>query len=472
MTTLQSAGIGSGLDVNGLVTQLVAGERAPKQAQITKQQADVATKISALGSLKGALGTFQAALASLKSADALSGRSAKSGDDKVFGVSAAANAVAGSYGIKVVNLASAQQITSTEFASGPTQVVGNGLLKIELGTKSFTVNVVENSNDTLEKIRDSINAATDNVGVRAAIVTATDGAHLVLTSSKTGVANQIKITTSEGNGGLAALTFAPGNENNFTQLKPAADAKILIAGFERTSDSNVVANVVDGVTLTLLKTSPLLNASGSPLDPDNLTEVSLDVAVNLDTAQGRINGFVAQYNALASTLANLQSFDATTKKAGALIGDALVRSIESDVRGGLTRPVETATGAFRTLASLGITTKKDGTLEVNTTKLKAALESDLASVASVFSSAQGLATRLDGVIAPRLASTGDIATRNKTLDQRTKALTADQAALEKRLALVQQRFLKQFSALDNVLARMQTTSSFLTQQLAKLPSAG
>jgi flagellar hook-associated protein 2 len=460
MAVLQSTGLGSGLDVNGLVTQLVAAERAPKQSQITKQQADVTVKITALGSLKGALGSFQAALASLKSVDALTGRTAKSGDDKVFTAAAGAAAVTSSYGIRVVRLASAVQLSSDPFVTGAAEVVGNGLLKIDLGQKSFTINVVQNSNDTLEKIRDSINAATDNVGVRAAIVTATDGAHLILTSSKTGAANTIKITTSEGNGGLARLTYAADNLVNYADppLKKAEDALIEIAGFERTSDSNVVSNVVEGVTLTLFKESD--------------TEVSLDVAVNLDATQSRINGFVTQYNSLASTLANLQSFDATTKKAGALLGDALARSIDSDVRGALTRLVDTATGTFRTLASLGITTKKDGTLEVNATKLKSALESDLASVASVFSSAEGLAARLDALIAPRLASSGDIATRNKTLDQRSKALTKDQAELEKRLALVQQRFLKQFSALDSVLSQLQTTSSFLTQQLAKLPSSG
>lgn len=459
MATLQSTGIGSGLDVNGIVTQLVAADRAPKQNQITKQQTQVATKISAMGNLKGALGAFQAALSSLKTTEVFNSRTAKSGDEKIFTVTADSTATAGSYGARVTQLAKAQQLSSTAFVAGSTSVVGTGLLKIEVGAKNFTINV-DSTNSTLAGIRDSINNSADNADVRATIVNGADGAHLVLTATKTGAANVIKVTTTEGDGGLSRLTYgAPADTANYTQLKPAQDSIITIAGQVSTNASNVVTGAIDGVTLTLLKEDPA-------------TEVSLDVALDTATITSRINNFVAQYNSLASTMGSLQSYDAETRKAGALLGDSLLRSIEGDLRNGMGLPVASAPSAYQTLSSIGITTKKDGTLEVNSAKLKTAVETSSAGVAELFGSENGVAARLDKLIAPRLASEGDIAARNKTLDKRTAALKTDQAALDARMAVVQQRYLKQFSALDSLLAGMQNTSSFLAQQLANLPKIG
>jgi flagellar hook-associated protein 2 len=462
MATLSSAGIGSGLDVQGIVTQLVAAERGPKQNQINKANAQIATKITAMGSLKGALGAFQNALSSLKTTDIFNSRTAKSGDEKIFTVSADSTATAGSYDVHVEKLAKAPQLSSDAFVTGATEVVGTGQLKIETGTKSFSVTIDE-EHKTLADIRDAINKSTDNTDIKATIVKGTDGAHLVLTSSKTGEANAIKISTTEGDGGLARLTYsAPGDVTNFTELKPAQDSVIIIAGQQSKNDSNVVKGAIDGVTLTLL-------AENKEVDD----VVSLDVALDTGSITSRINNFVAQYNGLASTMASLQSYNADTKVAGPLLGDSLLRSIESDLRSGLVTPVSgTSQSNYQTLASLGITTKKDGTLEVNAEKLKKAIETDSASVAQLFGSENGIAARLDKQIAPRLAAEGDIAARNKGLDKRSATLKVDQTTLEARLAVVQQRYMKQFTALDSLLSNMSSTSSYLAQQLSSIANIG
>lgn len=459
MPTLQSTGIGSGLDVQGLVSQLVAAERAPKQNQITKQQTEVATKISAMGSLKGALGAFQSVLSPLKSLDSFNVRSATSGDEKIFTATATSAAAPGTYDIEVEKLAKAQQLSSDPFVSADT-VVGTGLLTVTLGTKSFTVKVDE-TNSKLSAIRDAINKAPDNTGVRAAIVNATDGAHLVITSTKTGAANVIKVTQSDGDGGLSKLTYdAPGDTANYIELKPAQDAEIRIATYLHKSDSNTVKGALDGVTLTLLKES----------EAD--VETSLDIKQNVETVVTRVNNFVSQYNALAKTIGSLQSYEPSTQKAGALLGDALLRNIDADLRRGLVSPVDGATGTYTTLASVGLTTNKDGTLVVDESKLRAALAADFDAVGTVFASENGVAARLDRLLAPRLAGTGDIAQRNKMLDERGKQLTRDQTALDARMTAIQARYMKQFTALDTLLSSMQTTSSYLTQQLANLPRIG
>jgi flagellar hook-associated protein 2 len=174
-------------------------------------------------------------------------------------------------------------------------------------------------------------------------------------------------------------------------------------------------------------------------------------------------------------MGSLQSYDAATKKAGPLLGDSMLRSIESDLRSNLTTPVINAEGtssAYQTLASLGITTQKDGTLKVDAAKLKTAINTDSAGVARVFGSENGVAARLDKLIAPRLAAEGDIATRNKTLDKRTASLKVDQTTLDARMAVVQQRYLKQFTTLDSLLANMSSTSNYLAQQLSSIANIG
>ena len=455
--TLQSAGVGSGLDVKGLVAQLVAAEKAPKQNQITKEQTNVTTTISAMGTLKGALGAFQQVLGPLETPDAFNVRSANTGDEKVFTATATSAAPVGNYDIKVKQLATAHQLSSTAFAAGPTTTVGTGLLSITVGTKGFSINV-DSAHASLSAIRDAINKAPDNTGVRAAIVQATDGAHLVLTASKTGAANTVKVAASDGDGGLSKLTYnSPANVANYKELKPAADSIIEIAGYAHQSSSNVVTDAIDGVTLTLLTAQPLADPA-----------VSLDIGNNIDAATTRINNFVSQYNALATTIGGLQSYEPSTQKAGPLLGDSLLRSIDSDLKRGLGIPVSDATGAFTSLASLGITTNKDGTLAVDAAKLKAALTTDFDGVGSLFASANGVAARLDKLITPRLAATGEIATRSNALTTQTKTLAKEQTDLNARMDVISQRYTTEFGSLDTLLSQMQSTASFLTQQFASL----
>lgn len=459
MATLQSTGLGSGLDVKGLVTQLVAAERAPKQNQIVKQQTDVATRISAMGSLKGALSGFQTVLGPLKSLDAFNVRSATPGDPEIFTATASSAAPPGVYDIEVEKLAQAHQLSSDPFGTADT-VVGTGLLTINVGEKSFTVKV-DDTNSKLSAIRDAINKAPDNAGVRAAIVNATDGAHLVLTSNKSGAANVIKITQTDGDGGLSKLTYdAAGDTTNYLQLKEAQDAEIRIAGYLHKSDSNTVKGALDGVTLTLLK------------ETEDDVEVSLEIKQNVDTVVTRVNNFVSQYNTLARTIGSLQSYEPSTQKAGPLLGDALLRNIDSELKRGLVSPVDGATGAYTTLASVGVTTNKDGTLIVDESKLRAALASDFDAVGTVFASENGVAARIDKLLAPRLSATGEIAQRNKALDDRSKSLTKEQTILDARMTAIQERYMKQFTALDTLLSGMQSTSSYLSQQLANLPKIG
>jgi flagellar hook-associated protein 2 len=454
MATLQSPGVGSGLDINGLVSQLVAAERAPLQGRITREKTAVGTEITALGTLKGALSSFNTVLNPLKSVEAFSARTAESSDTDVLTATATSGAAASQYNIRVTQLAKAQQLTTVDGFDSASSVVGTGNMTISLGGASFGI-AITSENSTLAGIRDAINTSTTNTGVRASIVNSTDGAHLVLTSSKTGAANTISVTTDSVNG-LAALTYGPGNLTNYDQRTAAQDAAFTVSGLARTNATNVVTDAIDNVTLTLKSE-----------DPDN--DVILTVAANTGAAKTRIANFVSQYNAAIKQLLDLGNYNAETAKAGPLLGDALLRSVTTELRRGVTDAVTGLTnGAITSLAQIGITTAKDGTLLVDDTKLSAAVDTNFDAIGQLFGSTSGIAARLSVSVTARLSITGELALRNQNLDKKSKAITAQTEAMERRLAQVESNYRRQFTVLDQMMARMQSTSSYLTQQLASV----
>jgi flagellar hook-associated protein 2 len=460
MAGLSSPGIGSGLDINGLVEKLVAAERAPRQAQITRAQTSAVTTISALGSLKGALGGFQGALGPLSTLSSFSARSATSSDPDIFTATATTSAAAGSYDIEVLDVASAHQISTVAgFTGGSSHVVGNGTLTIGVGTSSFPV-VIDATAGSLAGIRDAINSASGNNNlVRATIVNGSDGAHLVLTSQVTGAANAITVAATGGNGGLAALNYDAQNAAGYAEPRPAADSQVRIAGLITTSASRTITDAIDGVTLTLL-------------EEDAGETHTLTIANDTTAVSGRISAFVEQFNSLASTMGRLRSYEPATKAAGPLLGDAMLRGIESDIRGRLTDRVSGLSGNYQSLASIGITTSKDGTLSLDNAKLRAALTADYDGVAAIFGSANGVATKLKTAIDGRLAAGAELDVRSKRLNEQSVSLQKQVAELDTRMASAQKRYLKQFNALDGLLSQLQSTSSFLTQQLANISKIG
>jgi flagellar hook-associated protein 2 len=452
MATITSSGIGSGLDVNSLVAQLVSAERAPQEARLARIDTKLTTEFTALSQLKGSLSTFQSTLAALKDASTLIARKATMSDDKNVAAAAAGNAVAGTYSVEVEELATASQLKSAPFVGGPTTIVGTGSLTLSLGNAAFTV-TIDSSNQTLAGIRDAINQATTNTGVHATVLTGVTGSHLVITGDKTGTANLVKVTQTGGNGGLAQLVYDPPNPSALTGTD-AQDAIVHVSGVEVHSASNSVTTAIDGVTLTLKKAAP-----GTV---DTLTVANDDSAV-----QGKVNGFVAAYNALATQIATLRSYDAATAKAGPLLGDAMLLNIEAQLRRSVSSPVTGATEPYTTLASVGVAFGTDGKLALDATKFQAAMTASSAAVSALFGSTNGVAKQLDSFVTAQLSSAGGIASRNATIDTARKDLNQRADALNERMAAVQARYQKQFSALDALLSRMQSTSSYLTQQLSQ-----
>ena len=460
MPTIQSPGIGSGLDINSIVSQLVAAERAPLEQRILRQEARITTQISALGTLKGALSAFKSALGPLSDEKDFSPLTTTVSDEEIFTATAGTDAVPGTYEIEVVALAQAHQLASAAFSGGSEAVVGTGTLTITYGTTSFEVTIDE-ENNTLDAIRDAINAAKDNPGVQATLIHESGGTRLVLTGSDTGAGNAITVTHSGGDGGLAQLAYDPANGvTDLTEIRAAQDAHVRIAGFDHYSSTNTISEAIDGVTLDLKAAEPG-------------TQVTLSVAYDTARTIERVKQFVTAYNTLQGQLANLRSYTPQTGASGPLLGDALLRSIEEQIRTDLTDPVGGATGDLRTLASIGVTKTVDGKLELDENRLKEALSTDRRAVAAIFGSEDGIAARLSEHIEAHLDSTsGDIAARDRSLQDSLKHIERDKEALDLRMEAIAARYLRQFTALDTMLAQLNSTAAYLAQQLANLPKPG
>lgn len=461
MASIISSGIGSGLDISGLVQQLVAAEAKPVETRIGQQEARTQAKLSAFGSLKSALSEFRDKLEVMKDLQSFLARKSTSGNEEVFTTSASESAVAARYSVQVEQLAQAHKLTSGAFANSDT-VVGTGALSVTVGASTFTVDITDD-NSTLAGIRDAINDAGDNPGVSATIVNAEAGSHLILTADDTGSEHTLTITQADGDGGLSVLEYDP--ENGLTSLTEAAaamDAVALIDGFEVVSTGNTVSGAIDGVTINLLQAAP-----GDSFE--------LKVENDEEAVRKTINEFVESYNQLNETFDKLTAFDATSQVGGPLLGDATIRGVREQLRREFSDAVRSVELPFSTLREVGIETQLDGKLAVVDSDLSTALADDFNRLGQLFANpADGFATRLFGLVDGLLASDGILEARTTGLNGQIEGFNEQREALGERLASLETRLLRQFNALDNLIGQLSVTSNFLTEQLANLPkiSAG
>src|SRR5260221_80638 len=294
--TITSTGLGSGLDINSIVQQLVAAEGQGQTKLLTAQKTKLQTQISAYGQLQAAIAGVEAALAGLSTAQQFEGTLATVADKSIAGASTDSTASAGTYSLGVTQLA-----TGTKLASGPiassTTVVGTGTLTISVGTKPFSV-VINSTNNTLSGIAAAINAAATGSGVTATLVTANDGVRLVLSGATTGAANAVTVTQTGGDGGLANLVYDPANSNTkLTKLQGAQDAIVTLDGNAYNSASNVVTGLLTGVTLNLTAATS--------------TGVTTALVVSGDQSGARtaVQTLITSYNTLQQSASTLSSYN-------------------------------------------------------------------------------------------------------------------------------------------------------------------
>jgi flagellar hook-associated protein 2 len=462
MATVTASGIGSGLDINSIVSQLVNAERAPQANRLDSKEAIIQARLSAYGSLKSALSSFQTSLSALKNADTFGKRSATSSDATVFSATSTTSAAAGIYSVQVEQLATKHKVASQAYTDSAT-VVGSGSLSFTQNGESFSVTIASGE-DSLSAIRDAVNNAEGNTGITASIVNDQAGAHLVFSSSKSGVENAIKIDVTPGapdSGDLSQLAFDPALVNQvstMTQKAEAIDSIVIVDGFTQTSATQKIEGRIEGVTLDLKTAKP---------------GESFSLEVKLDTASVKksIESFVSNYNKLITTLNDLTAFDPEANTAGLLQGDSATRTVATRLRTEIGTIVSGLGVELDSLAEMGITTGDKGKLKIDSAKLTSVLDTDFANIAGVFSGDNGYATRLDTVIGNLTAGGGILDNRTEALKAQVDRIGDQREALNKRIVVIQARYQAQFSALDSLLSQLNSTGAFLNQQLENLPGS-
>lgn len=472
MATLSSIGIGSGLDANSIITQLVALERRPIE-QLRSEASRIDARLSSYGRIQSALDALRSAARGLADASTWRAASATSADPTAIGVSASSNSAPGSYAVQVNALAAAQMNATSAVPSAQT-AIGQGTLTIEIGRwaddlSSFTAKdgsapisiSIGPGEDTLEKIRDKINGTSD-IGVRASIVNDASGARLVLQARDSGVESGFRVQVADDDGnnnddsGLSRLAYdPPGGATASTRTQAGRNASATINGLSVESPGNVFANVIDGVSLTVAK----------------VTTDAIDVTVARDTASMRkaIDGFVGAYNDLVRLVRDQTKYDPESKSAGTLQGDRTAIGLLSQLRSSLGE-TSSASSVFGRLTDIGLSIQTDGTLKISEGAINESF-TRLDELQRFFAGdgeaagSSGLAVRLRSLTDQLLADSGPMSSRQESLRQLKSMNSKRQATIEDRIALTEQRLRAQYQALDASMAKLNNLSGYVAQQI-------
>lgn len=473
------SGIGSGMDIQGMVNALVNAEAAPKTAQLNRLERATTAKFSGLGQFRSAMADFQSVVKDLNSAALFEKRTATSGKTDVFSVSADSKAVAGSYSVQVFALAQSSKVALQGF-NDPTTPLGAGELSINFGgDEPLTVNLTEAAS-SLADIRDAINKAGKDQGLSATIVndpSGEGGARLVLSSTKAGEGKDISVAVTTGGPELQTLAFTPppkpepGAEPLVLDPKAARvityaqDARFAIDGINMSSATNTITEAIDGVTLTL-------QSAQSKEETDKATTVSLTVGEDRAAVKSSLNKFVDAYNKLMSTVGSLTKVtavggDSGTPLTGALVGDASVRSFMSGIRRDIGTP--SGTGEMKILADLGISTQRDGTLKIDDVRLDKVLDENFSQLTGLLTGENGFMARLENSVKPYTQAGGILESRTKGMQNTLSSVDDQREALTRRIGKLEARLLTQFNKMDSLLGQMNQTSNFLVGALSNLP---
>lgn len=387
---ISSPGIGSNINVDSIVTQLISLERQPITL-LDQREAGIQAKITAFGILQGALSSFQTAARGLSDVSKFLAYKASSSDSSVATISASSVATAANYTLDVTTLAQAQKLVAPGQASANAPI-GNGTLTFDFGTisggsfdsvtgkytgagfnsngagsKTVTINA---SNNSLQGIRDAINSA--QIGVTASIVNdgnASTPYRLVLTQNNTGEANSLKISVSGDVALSDLLAQNPAATQNLSQSITAQNAVFKVDGVSVSKGTNTISDVISGVTFTLQKAA---------------ASTSLAVTRDKQGVQDSVQAFVKAFNDVNKNLNDLSAYNSTAKQGAILQGDSAVRNIQNQIRSTLNSTISGLGGNLTALSQLGVSFLKDGTLTLNASKLQSAVDNNFSDIAGLF----------------------------------------------------------------------------------------
>ncbi|MHC8383792.1 flagellar filament capping protein FliD [Pseudomonas sp. LB3P14] len=455
--TITSLGVGSGLDLDSILESLEDSKETSLLDPITTQEDSVDAEISAYGTLTSVLTTLQTAVEALADESLYESLTTTLSGS---GVTAAttSEAEAGTYTLEVTQLAQAQSLT-TDGIADKTTALGTGTLTLQVGTEDAVSITLDSSNNTLEGIRDAINAA--DAGITASIVNdGTDTPYrLVLTSDSTGTESEMTVTytSTDSTDEASSLLGYDGSTGNMTETVEALDAELTINGISISSQSNTVEDALEGVTLSLSTTG---------------SSQTLTIAQDTDAILDAITAFVDAYNDYVTSVDELTSYDADADTAGELLGDSTTRRISSQLSSDIYSAI--GSGTYSYLSQLGISLEVDGTLLIDEDALTTALEDDIDAVSEFFigtDDTTGFITQMstdldsyldedDGLI---VAKTDSLASKLEQLEERYEE---KQALIDSEMA----RWTEEFTQLDTLISSLNSTADYLTTQFDALNS--
>ncbi|WP_305857429.1 flagellar filament capping protein FliD [Balneatrix alpica] len=479
MSGLTALGVGSGLPLEDLVKQLVASERDPKVKRLDSQKSTIEVSLSGIGKIRSALSKFQSSLDTLKSANNLLTRKATvthPDNLKPFDVTTTSSATTGSYSIEVKALAKGTRAETANgsFANSDSVVSSTaGQLTFSADGKSFNVNVTAGM--TLSQLREAINTASDNIGVSANIINTGDaavGSKLVITSSITGDPATKQLSITNNNAELDKVSTVATGGGTTLSVTSSQRAHVTIDNVDAYADTNKMENVIQNTTLNLKELT-------------NTKAATLDIAVDKDTVKGHIEAFVKNYNELVTTIndltkpGTLSTDGKSLTGGGALNGNSMVRGLMGQLNSQLAGTVSGADASLNSLFALGISMTADGKMEISSTnsyggktgsaRLEDALTGSFDKISQLFSGDNGLAAQLESKVKSYTEAGGILASQEKVFNSRLTLVNTERANLDKYMESYEKTLRERYAALDKVLAQMNSTSSYLSSQLASLP---
>lgn len=465
MASVSSLGIGSGLQLDTLLTNLETAEKG-RLKPISAQQSSFTAKLTGYGSLKAALEKFQTANTALNDATLFKSTSVTSTSTDLS-VTTAAGAAPGIYKINVTQLAQAQSLTMNSIVSDAKTMQGNGnaerTLEINFADpekKPLAIKLT-NGQTSLEGIRDAINDA--NGGVNASIVKVNDKEfQLVLTSADSGEMNKMTVSVTGDDTLNGMLSYDGTNSGGMKQIVPAQDAKLNVNGIDITRSSNTITDAPQGVTLNLSKL---------------VSDVTVTVNKSNDKSTAAIKAWVDAYNSLVDTMGSLTKYtavdagnNAQDASNGVLLGDNTIRTIQTGIRGQFSSGAND--GNFQTLSQMGITQDaKTGKLKIDDDKLKKALTDKSVDVQKLLvgdGKETGVTTKIGSLVKGYLADDGIIDTAQDSINATLKKLTKQYVAVSNSIDDTVARYKTQFTQLDTMMSKLNSTSSYLTQQFSAM----
>jgi len=458
---LTTLGVGSGLDVFKLAQDLTDVEKVPKKESIESDITATEASISGYGLVSFQVGQLQKAFEKLNDADELATSTGSSSNTSAISLTSLDGAAAtGAYDITVTRLAQEQRMISDEYTATTTTLNSGAFdISIAVGSSTITTTAVTVSTPTPAGVVSAINAAS--TGVTASLVDTGIG----------GTNYRIILTGPTGSEGAFTMTSTPdlGFGDSGNTLQAAQDSIINFDGLTVTRSSNEISDVIAGATISLTETTS--------------TAVRLNIVSDRTTLKTNLENVVTAYNDLNTLFTELTAEGSEAELGGALADDtSLVRYLKSQIRSALFADSSTTSGSVSALRDLGVSIDKTGNLTLNETTYDAVVASSYDDVVMMLSAntsdqnlfgaeSKGLSQDIATILEDFSDSTGVLTTRTSNAEGSLQDYKDELVKLEARMEGVYQRYLTQFSAMESLIASMDTTKDYLEGQLESLSKA-